>query len=96
MTMVRTQIELTDEQLEALKRLAHKRGESVAALVRLGVERVLREESAVDVAEHRRRALAAVGRFRSGSRDTSREHDRYLGGRITGGADGSTAQAEPG
>lgn len=38
-----------------------------------------------DKAERRRRALAAVGRFRSGVADLSTEHDKYLEEAYAGG-----------
>lgn len=73
--MVRTQIQLTEEQAERLKRRASERGVSMAALIREAVEELL----AGDVQERRRgRALDAVGRFRSGHDDIAREHDKYL------------------
>ena len=41
--MVRTQIQLTEEQAEGLKRLAAERGVSMAELVRQSVQRLLEE-----------------------------------------------------
>lgn len=73
--MIRTQIQLTEEQLEALQRLSAERGVSVAALAREGIEHVL---AAAKAADRRARALAAVGRFRSEDADVSEQHDRYL------------------
>lgn len=75
--MVRTQIQLTQEQLAALKRLAAERGVSVAELVRQGVETVLREAS-TEIEERRRRAIAALGSFDSGLTDVSERHDDYF------------------
>lgn len=75
--MIRTQIQLTEEQSEALKKLAGREGKSVAELVRLGVDQLIRSRGAVDPGELRRRALAVAGRFHSGDEDLSREHDRY-------------------
>jgi hypothetical protein len=77
--MVRTQVQLTEKQAEALRRLALARGCSVAQLVRQGVELALSGSATVLPAERRRRALAAVGRFRSGRRDVSAKHDDHLG-----------------
>jgi hypothetical protein len=73
--MIRTQVQLTAEQAESLRRVAARRGISVSALVREGVERVLGDDQPDRRME---RALAAVGRFASGKRDVSREHDRDL------------------
>lgn len=72
------QIELTDEQTLALERLASDRGQSVPELILASVETLLRRESADDQEELKLRALQLSGRFRSGLRDLSVEHDRYL------------------
>lgn len=61
--MVRTQIQLTEEQAIALKRLAAKRRISIARLVRQGVEVLLRSYAATSDEERRRRAIAVAGRF---------------------------------
>ena len=75
--MIRTQIQLTEEQARELKRIAAERGISVAALIREAVERTV----SVDSGPARwRRALAVVGRFGSGKKDISGDHDRYLAG----------------
>jgi hypothetical protein len=76
--MIRTQIQLTDEQATALKRLAAKRHESVAELIRQGVEILLRSISGVSSEERRRRAITVAGRFHSGRPDLSTKHDKYL------------------
>ncbi|MGD0884780.1 MAG: ribbon-helix-helix protein, CopG family [Thermodesulfovibrionales bacterium] len=76
--MVRTQIQLTEGQVKTLKRLAHSRHLSVAELIRQAVESLIRSNSIADIDERRRRALSIVGKFRSGKRDISREHDKYL------------------
>ncbi len=76
--MVRTQVQLREDQVQALKRLAATRGVSVAELIRQSVDAFIRASKSVDKDEQRRRAIAAAGRFRSGTSDTSSEHDRYL------------------
>lgn len=76
--MIRTQIQLTEEQSRALKSLAARQGKSVADLIRQSVDYLIRAAGAIDMAERRRRALAAAGRFHSGDSDLSMEHDRYL------------------
>ena len=76
--MVRTQIQLTEEQAKSLKKLAGKRHASLASLIREGVDMVLESSGAVSDEERRRRALAAAGKFRSGKRDLSTKHDKYL------------------
>jgi 16S rRNA U516 pseudouridylate synthase RsuA-like enzyme len=73
--MIRTQIQLTEEQARRLKRIAAERGISVSALIREAVQMAV----AVDDGPARwQRALSAVGKFRSGKKDVSVEHDRYL------------------
>lgn len=76
--MYRTQIQLTDQQIQALKQLAAAQDRSVAELIRQAVDVLLRSSGEIGDEERRRRAIAAAGRFRSGLRDLSTEHDRYL------------------
>ena len=76
--MVRIQVQLTEEQLAALKRLATRRGISVSELVRQGVDAILRGPQAEQERLRRERARAAAGRFRSGLGDLAEAHDRYL------------------
>jgi hypothetical protein len=76
--MVRTQIQLTEGQLQVLKRLAAGRRVSVATLIRESVDLLVRSAGAVDDQEQRRRALAAAGRFHSGRSDLAAAHDEYL------------------
>ena len=76
--MVRTQIQLTEEQAAALKRIARARGCSQAELVRQGVELVIGKDPSVSAEELRRRAAAISGKFSSGRRDLSGKHDRHL------------------
>ena len=76
--MIRTQIQLTEEQAQALKMLAAKEGHSVAELVRQSVDELIRKRVGISVDERRRRAIAAIGRFRSGQSDVSTDHDKYL------------------
>jgi metal-responsive CopG/Arc/MetJ family transcriptional regulator len=76
--MQRTQIQLTDEQSQALKALAAERRISVAELIRQAAEDLLRQSSTLSKAEMKQRALAAAGRFRSGQKDLSTRHDDHL------------------
>lgn len=73
--MVRTQIQLTDEQAQAVKRLAASKGVSMAEIIRQGLDRILTERSD---SKTRKQALEIAGRFRSGFKDVSREHDAHL------------------
>ncbi len=76
--MVRTQIQLTEEQVKALKKIALSRHLSIAELIRQAVDTVIRTNTTVDIEERRKRAIDIVGRFSSGKRDISRKHDAYL------------------
>ena len=78
--MIRTQISLTESQAADLQRIAAERGVSMAALVREGVDYVLRSH---DDAGTRRRAVVAIGSFRSGDADVSERHDDYLDGALS-------------
>ena len=75
--MIRTQVQLTEAQARALKALAARQS-SVAELIRQSVDHLIRQSGGVDVAERRRRAIAAAGRFRSGRPDIGVRHDDYL------------------
>jgi len=78
--MVRTQIQITKAQATALKKLAAQRGLSVAALIRLSVDRFLQTETKdeADQQEIRRRAILEPNLFHSGLADLGRNHDKYL------------------
>jgi len=78
--MVRTQIRLTEQQAEEVKRIARARRVSSAEIIREALDNLIRSGAgAMVVAEdRRRRALNAVGKFSSGKRDISRKHDKYL------------------
>ena len=76
--MVRTQIQLTEEQVKALKKIALARHLSIAELIRQAVDTIIRTNTMVDIEERRKRAIDIVGRFSSGKRDISRKHDTYL------------------
>ncbi len=78
--MVRTQIQLTEPQFEALKARAAAEGRSMADLIRALVDDSLSGAGRPDREERRRRALAAIGMLGRGPRDLSRRHDDYLAG----------------
>ena len=76
--MIRTQIQLTEDQAATLKELAHRENVSIAELTRQAIDHWLRHMGAVSPSEQRRRALEVVGRFHSGELDISEQHDDYL------------------
>lgn len=76
--MVRTQIQLTEAQVKTLKELSTAEGRSMADLIRRSVDAYLRASAYRSHEARKRRALAAVGRFRSGVSDLSINHDLNL------------------
>ncbi len=86
--MIRTMVQLTEEQLKALKELAKARKTSVAHLVRESVAQyVVAASDETDREEKRRRALEFIHKLQSGElqfhdiegkTDVSVNHDEYL------------------
>jgi len=77
--VIRTQIQLTEQQARRLRARAREQGVSLAEMIRRCVEKGLAEE-APGRATLYDRAARVVGRFtdRRGARDLSSKHDRYL------------------
>ena len=75
--MVRTQIQVEEEQMNWLRAEASARGVSVAELIREGIA-IFRAREERFPEEKKRRGLAAVGRFSSNLSDVSVRHDEYL------------------
>jgi len=76
--MVRTQIQLTEEQARKVKKIAASRGVAMAEVIRDAVEEAIRSHAGTISEERRTRALKIVGRFKSGKKDISKKHDAYL------------------
>jgi len=76
--MIRTQIQLTEEQMESLKKMAGSRRVSTAELVREAVDRLSSEGNQGNDAQRIARAKSAAGRFASGSSDGSARHDDHF------------------
>lgn len=77
--MVRTQIQLTEQQARRLRTQAREQGLSLAEVIRRYVEKGL-SEAAPDRTALYDRAARVVGRFRDrrNAGDVSNQHDRYL------------------
>ena len=75
--MVRTQIQLTDEQARMLKELSLTTRESVAALIRKAVDQFL-ITGKPDRATLYRQAGSIVGKYKADRPDIAVEHNRYL------------------
>jgi 16S rRNA U516 pseudouridylate synthase RsuA-like enzyme len=76
--MVRTQIQLTEEQARKVKKMAAHRGVPMAEVIRDAIEGAIRSETSAVPGDRRKRALDIVGKFRSGKTDVSKRHDAYL------------------
>lgn len=76
--MIRTQIQLTQEQYRALKRQAAEKHVSLAEVIRRAVSAMPADAQHATSEERRRRALKAAGRYGSGRSDVSARHDDYL------------------
>lgn len=74
--MVRTQVQFTEEQLEALRARAAREETSVSEMVRRAVEAWVATEASWS--ETRQRAIAVAGQFRSDRSDVARNHDQHL------------------
>lgn len=76
--MVRTQIQLTPQQAEAIKREAAERGASMAEIIRICIDDHLRGTRKPSREEVRQRALSIVGIADGGPTDLAERHDDYL------------------
>jgi hypothetical protein len=73
--VIRTQVQLSDQQSRALKATAAARGVSIAEVIRQALDQHL----GAQVGESRRqRAIRAIGGYRSGRHDVSVRHDDHL------------------
>lgn len=75
--MIRTQIQLTEEQAKILKLIAIRKKKSVAELIRISVDEMIQKEGKPDNRQLRLRAIQAAGKLR-GPSDLSINHDDYL------------------
>ena len=76
--MIRTQVQLTDRQLEALRHASSATGRSIADLIREGVDQYLAGRSDLSREERIERAIGVAGKFSSGRSDGSAQHDKHL------------------
>jgi hypothetical protein len=76
--MVRTQVQLTPQQAEAVKRMARERGVSMAEIIRQSVDVYVARGPTPAPSELRKRALSIIG-IAHGPTDLSERHDDYVG-----------------
>ncbi len=75
--MVRTQIQLTEEQAKRLREMALESHESIASLIRRAVDQFLLSGKR-DRSYLFRIAESVVGKYKSDKGDISVKHDQYL------------------
>ena len=75
--MIRTQIQLTDEQARILREKSLSSRESIAALIRQAIDRFLLTAKP-DRSALYRQAGAIVGKYTAQPSDVAVNHDRYL------------------
>ena len=76
--MVRTQIQLTENQFHLLRDASRKNHISVAELIRRGVDGYLSRDITVSKNDIRARARGIAGKYHSGKNELSEKHDEYL------------------
>lgn len=75
--MIRTQIQLEEDQMQWLRQKASEKGISISQLIREGLTLYRASEERLPE-DKKKRAMAAVGRFESNVTDISEKHDAYL------------------
>jgi len=76
--MIRTQIQITEEQAATLRTLSAERRRPVAELIRAGIDSFLQKEAGISGERKRARAKSAAGKFASSAAKVSVEHDSYV------------------
>jgi Arc/MetJ-type ribon-helix-helix transcriptional regulator len=76
--VIRTQIQLTEEQSRRVKEVARRENISMAEVIRNAIDAWLEQRS--DLTEEQRwaQSLNAIGKFHSGVTDLAENHDKYL------------------
>jgi len=75
--VVRTQIQLTEEQAEKLREIAMENRESMASLIRKAIDQFILAGKR-DRTDLYRQANSVVGKYKAKEDDISIDHDRYL------------------
>jgi hypothetical protein len=76
--MLRTQIQLPEEQVALLKKMAVAEHKSMAEIIRQSVDFFAKAKYGGEEEQRRKRAMTAAGQFRSGVKDLAASHDSYL------------------
>jgi hypothetical protein len=75
--MVRTQIQLTEDQMKKLREISSARQESIASLIRRAVDQFMLTGKPGRSTLYRQ-ARSVAGKFTSDRTDVAVQHDRYL------------------
>ena len=76
--MIRTQIQLTEEQSARLRQAARRSGVSTAEVIRRSVDRFLEQDAAAAPGGTRLAMLEVIGKWSCGLTDIADRHDDYL------------------
>ena len=76
--MIRTQIQITSEQAEWIRKFAAREHISMSDIIRRGIDTYIQYNKASQFEQSRKRALNAMGRFHSKHKDVATNHDKYL------------------
>lgn len=76
--MVRTQIQLQEEQVTILKRVARVQHKSMAEIIRQAIDFFTSAKHPEATRECRKRAMAVAGQFSSSHKDLAVSHDKHL------------------
>lgn len=75
--MIRTQIQLTPEQAKSLKKLSKKENKSIAELIRISVDKLIKSEGTISDEVIIQKAYSLIGKLK-GPNDFAEKHDDYL------------------
>lgn len=76
--VIRTQIQLTEEQAHELKRMAAMRGLSMAELIRQSVDQFIQTSAQPTHQEKVLRLMEVAGKYAASITDLAENHDDYL------------------
>lgn len=76
--MVRTQIQLHEEQVKRVKEIAQAKNTSMAEIIRRAVDMLLESQHEPSKKERWLRSLEVIGKFSSDRTDIAANHDDYL------------------
>jgi len=76
--MVRTQIQLTEQQAQALKRMAVAQGLSMAELIRQSVDQFIQYAAKPGTQDKVQKLKEVAGKYSANITDLAENHDTYL------------------